>query len=48
MQREQERAAAKRTSAVDAFAKSAARAVGSSLGRQLVRGILGSLLGGRR
>lgn len=48
MQREQERAAAKRTSAVDAFAKSAARAVGSSLGRQLVRGILGSLLGGKR
>jgi hypothetical protein len=48
MQKEQERAAAKRTSAVDAFTKSAARAVGSSLGRQLVRGILGSLLGGKR
>ena len=29
-----------------AMAKSAARAVGSSLGRQLVRGVLGSLLGG--
>ncbi len=30
----------------DAFVKSAARAVGSSLGRQLIRGVLGSLLGG--
>jgi len=48
MAREQERAAAKRSATVDAFAKSAARAVGSSLGRQIVRGILGSLLGGRR
>ncbi|ACE85582.1 conserved domain protein [Cellvibrio japonicus Ueda107] len=46
--REQERAAAKRASTVDAFAKSAARAVGSSLGRQIVRGLLGSLLGGKR
>jgi hypothetical protein len=33
---------------VTAMAKSAARAVGSSLGRQLVRGVLGSLLGGGR
>ena len=48
MAREQERAAAKRGATIDAFAKSAARAVGSSLGRQIVRGILGSLLGGRR
>ena len=32
----------------EAFAKSAARAVGSSLGRQLIRGVLGSLLGGGR
>jgi uncharacterized protein len=30
---------------VEAFAKSAARAVGSQLGRQIVRGLLGSLLG---
>jgi DNA double-strand break repair helicase HerA and related ATPase len=30
----------------DAMAKSAARAMGSSLGRQIVRGVLGSLLGG--
>jgi len=30
----------------DAFVKSAARAVGSGLGRQLIRGVLGSLLGG--
>jgi hypothetical protein len=28
--------------------KSTVRAIGSQLGRQLVRGILGSLLGGRR
>ncbi len=33
-------------SAVGAFAKSAARAIGSNVGRQLVRGVLGSLLGG--
>ncbi len=32
----------------EALAKSAARAVGSSLGRQLIRGVLGSLLGGGR
>lgn len=47
-QKEQARSASHRNSAVDAFAKSAARAIGSSLGRQIVRGILGSLLGGRR
>ena len=29
-----------------AFAKSAARAVGSSLGRQIIRGVLGSIFGG--
>ena len=33
---------------VDAMAKSAARAIGSSVGRQIVRGVLGSLLGGSR
>jgi DNA helicase HerA-like ATPase len=33
-------------SIVDAAAKSAARAIGSSVGRQLVRGVLGALLGG--
>jgi hypothetical protein len=32
----------------EAFIKSAARAVGSQLGRQIVRGVLGSLFGGRR
>lgn len=42
------RTSSKRDSAIDAFAKSAARAIGSNLGRQIVRGILGSLLGGRR
>jgi DNA helicase HerA-like ATPase len=31
---------------ITAFAKSAARAVGSQIGRQIVRGVLGSLLGG--
>ena len=34
--------------ALEAAAKSAARAIGSELGRRLVRGVLGSLLGGRR
>jgi uncharacterized protein len=32
----------------DAMVKSAARAMGSSLGRQIIRGVLGSLLGGRK
>ena len=33
---------------VDAFAKSAARSVGSSIAREITRGIFGSLLGGKR
>jgi hypothetical protein len=33
---------------IEAMAKSAARAVGSQAGRSLIRGVLGSLLGGRR
>lgn len=33
---------------VDVLAKNAARSVGSGLGRQVVRGVLGSLLSGRR
>jgi uncharacterized protein len=33
---------------VEAMAKSAARTVGSQAGRALIRGLLGSLLGGRR
>jgi DNA helicase HerA-like ATPase len=33
---------------IEAMAKSAARAVGSQAGRSLIRGLLGSLLGGRR
>lgn len=33
---------------VEALAKSAARTIGSQVGRALIRGILGSLLGGRR
>jgi len=37
-----------RQSAGEALLKSAARAVGSTVGRQIIRGIMGSLLGGRR
>ena len=35
-------------SLADAMAKSAVRAIGSSVGRQIVRGVLGSLMGGSR
>jgi DNA helicase HerA-like ATPase len=38
----------RRDGMVDLFAKSAARTVGSSIARELTRGVLGSLLGGRR
>lgn len=37
-----------RQSAGEAFIKSAARAIGSQLGRQIMRGIMGSIFGGRR
>jgi DNA helicase HerA-like ATPase len=37
-----------RQSAGEALVKSAARAIGSQLGRQIIRGILGSLFGSRR
>lgn len=37
-----------RESAVEALAKSAARAMGSQIGRSIIRGVLGSLFGGRR
>jgi len=33
---------------VSAMAKSAAHAIGSQIGRQIIRGVLGSLLGGKR
>ena len=33
-------------SLIEAMSKSAARTIGSSVGRQIVRGVLGSLLGG--
>jgi hypothetical protein len=33
---------------VGALAKSAAHAIGSQLGRQIIRGVLGSLFGGGR
>jgi len=38
----------RRQSTGEALVKSVARTVGSELGRRLVRGVLGSLLGGRR
>ena len=38
----------RRESMGQAFVKSVARAVGSSLGRQIIRGLLGSIIGGRR
>lgn len=37
-----------RQSVGEAMLKSAARSIGSQLGRQIIRGLLGSLLGGRR
>lgn len=37
-----------RQSAGEAMVKSAARSIGSQIGRSLIRGVLGSLLGGRR
>jgi uncharacterized protein len=33
---------------LEAMSKSAARSIGSELGRQVLRGILGSVLGGRK
>jgi DNA helicase HerA-like ATPase len=38
----------RREGMVDALAKSAARTVGSSIAREITRGVLGSLLGGKR
>jgi DNA helicase HerA-like ATPase len=38
----------RREGMVDALAKSAARSVGSSIARELTRGVLGSLLGGKK
>ncbi|TCS74079.1 hypothetical protein EDC61_101304 [Sulfuritortus calidifontis] len=40
--------AAGRQTVAEAMVKSAARAIGSQLGRAIIRGVLGSLLGGRR
>ena len=36
-----------RETAIEALAKGAARSIGSTLGRQIVRGVLGALLRGR-
>ncbi len=38
----------KRQSMGEAFVKSAARSIGNQVGRQIIRGIMGSLFGGRR
>ena len=38
----------KRQSMAEAFIKSTARSIGNQVGRQIIRGILGSLFGGRR
>jgi len=38
----------RKDSLVEAMAKSAVRTMGSSVGREIVRGVLGSLLGGKR
>jgi DNA helicase HerA-like ATPase len=38
----------RKDSLVEAMAKSAMRSVGSTVGREIVRGVLGSLLGGRK
>ncbi|WP_432822934.1 helicase HerA-like domain-containing protein [Trichloromonas sp.] len=38
----------KKDNLVESFAKSAARSIGSQVGRSLIRGVLGSLFGGRR
>jgi DNA helicase HerA-like ATPase len=38
----------RKDSAIEAMAKSAARSMGSSLGREIIRGVLGTLLGGTR
>jgi len=38
----------KKQSIGDAFAKSAARSIGSYVGRQIIRGVLGSIFGGKR
>lgn len=42
------RSGRKKQSAGEAMLKSAARSIGSQLGRQIIRGIMGSLFGGRR
>ncbi|MBS0484384.1 MAG: DUF853 family protein [Proteobacteria bacterium] len=42
------RGGGRRESVLDAFAKSAARSVGSSIAREITRGVLGSILGQKR
>ncbi len=38
----------RKDSAIEAMAKSAARSMGSTIGREIIRGVLGTLLGGKR
>ncbi|MEK6726780.1 MAG: helicase HerA-like domain-containing protein [Deltaproteobacteria bacterium] len=47
-QNQRQGAGRQRETAVEAMAKSAARAIGSQIGRQIIRGVLGSIFGGRR
>ena len=42
------RGTGRKDSMLEALAKSAARSIGSTVGRELIRGVLGSLLGGKR
>jgi uncharacterized protein len=42
------RGSGRKDSLVEAMAKSAVRTMGSSIGREIIRGVMGSLLGGRR
>jgi hypothetical protein len=40
--------ASQRQGAGEAFIKSAARSIGSAVGREIIRGVPGSILGGRK
>jgi hypothetical protein len=44
----EKRSGSGRQTVLESFFKSAARSVGSTIGRQIIRGVLGSIMGGRR
>ncbi|MCW8908020.1 MAG: DUF853 domain-containing protein [Sedimenticola sp.] len=48
IEKAEKRSGSGRQTVMESFFKSAARAVGSSIGRQIIRGVLGSIMGGRR